>query len=98
MTIKTMFIGIASVLAIAFTSGSASAQYRDRGFDGYNNYETGDWMFDSYGEYEEFHPGYQREIYGRVLAVKTVYQRGSRQPHLAALITTYAKDRIVVDL
>jgi hypothetical protein len=100
MTIKSTIIGLASLLAIAFTGGTASAQYRDRGFDGYNNYQTGDWFFDSYGETETFRPGYQlrHETYGRVLAVKTVYVRGSRMPHLAALITTYAHEKIVVDL
>jgi hypothetical protein len=98
--IKKMLIGIAGLAAIVFTTGNASAQYRQRGFDGYNNYQTGDWFFDRYGEHENFRPGHHTrgEVYGRVLAVKHVYVQNTRSPHLVALIRTYDDRNITVDL
>jgi hypothetical protein len=98
--IKNMLIGVAGLAAIAFSTGTASAQYRDRGWDGYNNYQTGDWFFDRYGEHENFQTGYytRGEVYGRVLAVKHVYVQSTRQPHLVALIRTYDHRNITVDL
>jgi hypothetical protein len=101
---KTMLLGLAGALAIGLLGGTASAQSwgwstGPQPYDRYDNPNlvTGDWFFDNYGT-ENIRPGYYREIYGRVLAVKKVWVRGHQEPHLAALITTYSHQKITVDL
>lgn len=101
MTIKKLLIGIAGLMtALLVTStGTANAQYRSWNWgEPYDQrYDRSDWFFDQYHE-DNIAPGQFREIYGRVLAVKTAYVGNHREPHLLALITTYSKQKLVVDL
>jgi hypothetical protein len=100
MTIKTIVAGIAGLLAAAaLATDSASAQRYDRDYDGgYDEGDKGnDWFFDYLTEGSG--NDRDREIYGRVLAVKSVRVGNQQQRHLVALINTYTPHfNLVVDL